>query len=303
MVIKEKPLPPVGDNQPPAAHIDISDRFWDEHLPIELDKGNRLQASEKIWGSVAHTIIAIGKQRGWEVGETHGALRAVVVQLGAELDGANGVRANATEGDRNQFRFLFNSASDMHKNFYRNNKDEDEIADGRRDAEDLLSRLKPLVGAPPKPFAPNQGPDQRRLALLLGMPEQEQEDEETRKEAREERESQLNLWFPPRKSDPNGFSPNYGYKKPGETDDDGEGSGVAVDDSPPSKPPSPTALRRRERDEGDTVVEPVRGKSPRRRRKEPQAPAAVAAQSSRPGRERRQVIKPRPAAQRQSSRR
>ena len=73
-MLRETPLPPPRENQPPAAHIDISTRFWQDHLPIELDNGNRLQASEKIWGSVAHTIIAIGKQRGWKVGKSHGTL-------------------------------------------------------------------------------------------------------------------------------------------------------------------------------------------------------------------------------------
>ena len=43
-MLRETPLPPPRENQPPAAHIDISTRFWQGPLPIELDNGNRLQA-------------------------------------------------------------------------------------------------------------------------------------------------------------------------------------------------------------------------------------------------------------------
>ena len=223
------PLPEPSENQSPAAHIQISDRFWEEHLPMELDKDNRLQASEKIWGSVAHTIIALGKQRGWKVGKSHGALEAVVVQLGAELDEANGLRTNDDASDREKFRLLLSSVNGVHDNFYRNDKDEDGIEDAEGDAKKLLSRLEPLVDAPPRPFTPRPGKDQRRLSYLLDMPLTKHD---SRAQENEDRMAQLNRWFPPGKPDANGFSPNYGYRKPGTPDDD---SGEA---HPVSRPPS-----------------------------------------------------------------
>lgn len=226
------PLPEPSDNPSPADHFRISRRFWDEHLPMELDKDNRLQASEKIWGSVAHAIIAIGKQRGWKAGKTHGDLRAVVVQLGAELDAAEGVPADAPNGNKEQFRRLLSVVNGMHENFYQNDEDEDGIADAERDAAALLARLEPLLDTPAQPFTPRQGRDQRRLARLLEMPlaKNDSRDRENR-----ERMAQLNRWFPPGKTDANGFSPNYGYRKPGTPDDDNDVSPpVAI---PPSGSP------------------------------------------------------------------
>ena len=203
---------------------------------MELDKGNRLQTSEKIWGSVAHAIIAIGKQRGWKAGKTHGDLSAVVMQLGAELDAAAGVPADAPNGNKEQFRRLLSVVNGMHENFYQNDEDDDGIADAERDAAILLARLEPLLDTPAQPFAPRQGRDQRRLARLLDMPPQTKYD--SRDLENRERMAQLNRWFPPGKTDANGFSPNYGYQKP-ETfeDDNGEAPPVA---RPPSGSPPPT---------------------------------------------------------------
>ena len=89
--VPETPLPAPGDAMSPEDHIQMNRRFV-EHTAIERAKENRLQTSEKIWGAVAHAIIAVGKQRGWVVGETHGRLQDVVIQLGAELDEADNKR-------------------------------------------------------------------------------------------------------------------------------------------------------------------------------------------------------------------
>ena len=228
------PLPVPGDNPSPDDHVQISRRFWDERLPMELDKDNRLQAAEKIWGSVAHTIIAIGKQRGWKVGKTHGDLAAVVVQLGAELDEAEGVPPNVPNGNREQFRLLLASVSGMHDNFYQNHRDEDGIDYAAGDAENLLARLEPLLDTPAQPFTPRQGPDQRRLARLLDMPPPAKND--SREQQNRERMAQLNRWFPPGKTDANGFSPSYGYRKP-ETSDDDDDAATPVARAPSGSPP------------------------------------------------------------------
>ena len=230
------PLPAPSDNPSPADHIQISRRFWNEHLPMELDKDNRLQASEKIWGSTAHVIIAVGKRRGWNVGKTHGDLEAVVVQLGAELDEADGLPPNGPNGHRERFRLLLSSISGMHDNFYQNHRDEDGIDYAAGDAEKLISRLEPLLDTPAQPFTPHQGPDQRRLARLLDMPPPAKND--SRAQRNRERMAQLDRWFPPGKTDNNGFSPNDGYQKPETSEDDnGEAPPVA---RPPSGSPPPT---------------------------------------------------------------
>ena len=62
--VPDTELLPVGmDNE--EAHFSMSTRCR-EHIDIESDKGNRLQASENIWKSVAHALKAVAEQRGWE---------------------------------------------------------------------------------------------------------------------------------------------------------------------------------------------------------------------------------------------
>lgn len=173
-----------------------------------------MQAAAKIWGAVAHAIIAIGKQRGWQVGKTPSALEDVVAQLGAELDAANGVSADAPSGDWERFRLLLSVVNGIHdkdNGFRRKDLDADDIEYAAGDAAELLSHLEPLLDSPPQPYTPRPGKDQRRLARLLAMPlaRDDSPDRENR-----ERRAQLNRWFPPGKTDANGFSPNYGYRKP-----------------------------------------------------------------------------------------
>ena len=74
------------------------------HAEIELAKGDRLQASEKAWGAVAHRIKVIANQRGWEY-ETHWQVYGIVERLADEL-GNPGLRD------------LFVYATNLHKNYY-----------------------------------------------------------------------------------------------------------------------------------------------------------------------------------------
>lgn len=58
----QTPLPPVGEDDE-KAHAQISVRF-PEHTVIAIENDNRLQASEKVWGTVAHALKAVAEQRG-----------------------------------------------------------------------------------------------------------------------------------------------------------------------------------------------------------------------------------------------
>ena len=309
MVIKDTPLPPVGDMSP-EQHTTVSRKFILEHFPREKRKDNRLQASEKVWGAVSHALIAVGKQRGWIVGERNIQLQDVAIQLGAELDEANSIRKPGRRGRRRQvnqpttkqdeFLARFKVARSMHSNFYQNHDDFDAIDPARRNAEKFIKELESLLNRKPTAYTPRVTEDQKRLARLLGFG------------TRDLTPDQLNEMFPQRKTDPNGFSPEFGYRTPDIPDDDGGGSGDGVpnSDDPPDGGQGGEAiingggglnLQRREV-ESSFNAEGQPGKSGpknrKSRRKEPQARAAVAAQSSKPSRERRRVIAPRPAARR-----
>ena len=76
-----------------------------EHAEEQLANGDRLQASEKAWGTVAHQIKAIADRRGWEY-EKHAQLFPIMKRL-----------ANETE-DPAKVKNLFDVARGMHDNFY-----------------------------------------------------------------------------------------------------------------------------------------------------------------------------------------
>ena len=307
MVIKDTPLPPVGEMSP-EQHTDVSRRFILEHFPREKRKENRLQASEKVWGAVSHALIAVGKQRGWIVGERNIQLQDVAIQLGAELDEANSIRKPGRRGRRRQvnqrttkqdeFLARFKVARSMHSNFYQNHDDFDAIDPARRNAEEFIKELESLLNRKPTAYTPRVTQDQKRLARLLGFG------------TRDLTTDQLNEMFRQGKTDPNGFSPNYGYRKPDIPDDDGEGSGGGVS-NPDPKPNGGQGgeaiingggglnLQRRENpDPPDKPAKPVAsGGRSYPKRTEPKAPAQCKVAAG-PGKERRRVIAPRPTARR-----
>ncbi len=275
----EKPDTPLPDPgaMTVADYAQISRRFL-EHFPIEARKENRLQASEKVWGAVSHAISAVAEQNDWPHGN-YGLKKKVAEQIGVELAEADPA-VPTTEADRDAYvnniiLQPYAEAYALHINFHENTMGLQGIKKSEAVAAGLIETLNQFrENGGSSEYIPQYEADQERVALL----------KRTSTKPRDYRRDY-----------PIGVPVKWNNGHTG-----GSGGGVPAGKSPSPKSPSPTALRRRERDEGDTVVEPVRGKSPRRRRKEPQA--AAAAQSSRPGRERRQVIKPRPAAQRQSRR-
>ena len=93
----------------------------------ELAAGDLPQASEKGWGATAQILKAIAAQRGWEHNR-HRHYHRIVSRL----------RAETGDGD---IRRLFNTASALHENFYENDMQTDDVADGLDDVEALLDKL------------------------------------------------------------------------------------------------------------------------------------------------------------------
>ena len=97
------------------------------HAYEELDKGDRLQASEKAWGAVAHRLKAIATAREWRY-VTHADAYTIVDRLQREI------------GDP-MLRTLFAVANGLHQNYY---MDAVPLREMRRDiseVEDLLEML------------------------------------------------------------------------------------------------------------------------------------------------------------------
>ena len=99
---------------PIETHQTHSQRLM-EHAQEQLAKGDRLQASEKAWGAVAHQLKAIADSRGWKY-DTHQQTYGIVRRLAAETEEPAG------------FRDLFSVAAGLHQNFYADTMPLEELA-------------------------------------------------------------------------------------------------------------------------------------------------------------------------------
>ena len=128
-----------------ATRVNNRDPKVEEHLRIsrqflrqsqeELNRGDRLQASEKAWGSAAHAVKAVAQHRGWQH-NGHRYLFEAIDEIRLET------------GDR-EFHILFKAANSLHMNFYENWQSGFSIQDGIQQVEKLLNKLESLVGGAP----------------------------------------------------------------------------------------------------------------------------------------------------------
>lgn len=103
--------------EPIESHAVHSRRML-EHAAEMIAQGDRLQASEKIWGAAAHRLKEIAKERGWP-NRSH-------------ADGWAIVRYMANQSGNPPIADIFGLADTTHQNFY-----EDQIP-----LEELSARLE-----------------------------------------------------------------------------------------------------------------------------------------------------------------
>ncbi len=147
-------LPPSGANDI-QDHAAMSRRFID-HAREELRKGDRLQASEKLWGAAAHALKAVAIQRGWQHTD-HRNIHRIAIQLGNEFA-------------RPDFETKIRVANSFHVNFYENLEEADSISRGIDEVESLVADLEEVRASEPRPFAIANESDRNRVAHLLGLP-------------------------------------------------------------------------------------------------------------------------------------
>ena len=114
---------------PIESHEVHSERLL-RHARIELEKGDRLQASEKAWGAVAHAIKAVAAHRGWRY-DTHSDATRVIVRLVPEL------------GER--VYLLYRTANNLHRNYYMDVMPLEELRRDLAYVEELVAMLTALV--------------------------------------------------------------------------------------------------------------------------------------------------------------
>ena len=147
-------LPEPG-NLGVEGYADMSRRFLD-HAQAYLAKGDRIQASEKVWGAAALALKAIGEQRGWLHGN-HGHIYDIGGQLGREF------------GQESRFLGYLSHAQAMHTNFYENLRDANAIRAAMTEVGKFVDELEVIRDSPPHPYTIQDEDDRGRLGRLLGL--------------------------------------------------------------------------------------------------------------------------------------
>ena len=93
-----------ADSEPLESHAVHCQRMLD-HAAQMIEDGDRIQASEKMWGAFAHRVEAIAAQRGWEC-KTHDDLRVIAEHIARRMDNAG-------------ILDLYHHANNAHQNFYK----------------------------------------------------------------------------------------------------------------------------------------------------------------------------------------
>lgn len=113
--------------EPIESHDVHSERLI-RHAEEKLAEGDRLQASEKAWGAVAHRLKVIAERRGWEY-NTHAQVYRIIKQL-------------SVEQDNRQITVLFSAAKGFHQNYYIDAMPLEELNDEMENVKELLRLLE-----------------------------------------------------------------------------------------------------------------------------------------------------------------
>ena len=106
------------------AFLEASDR--------EFAAGDRLQASEKLWGAATHALMAVEMRRARRLG-SHTAFRDAAERLSDKHDDAS-------------IEYGFAHAERFHRNFYHDDIGEYELDTLRRRVHDFVHRVLSLLG-------------------------------------------------------------------------------------------------------------------------------------------------------------
>ena len=103
-----------------------------EHAEQMIAKGDRVQASEKLWGAAAHKVKQIALERDWP-NQSHADGWSIVSHLGKQ-------------SGEERITLLFHIANDFHQNHYEDRLNIDEIARGLEHIRTLIALLDEAHG-------------------------------------------------------------------------------------------------------------------------------------------------------------
>ena len=142
-----------GDRVGAEKYAAMSRRYM-ERAERYLRGGDRIQASEKGWGSVAGALKSVAEERGWNH-KSHRLLNDIAFQL-------------SLEWGRPEVQFLFDTGERLHINFYEDFLGSEEIADRLVNIKTLLQTLETLRGLPPRAVAVRSREQRNRWRRLTG---------------------------------------------------------------------------------------------------------------------------------------
>ncbi len=129
---------------PPGRYEEIS-RHLLEQAREELEKGDILQASDKVWGATAHAVKAVCQRMGWNH-HAHNHIRSAASYI-------------ASEFGRDDLRLSFGYLESLHTNYYEHQWELADVRTGIDNAAFFIRELSTL----PFDNLPN---DQSRLSPL-----------------------------------------------------------------------------------------------------------------------------------------
>ena len=136
-------------------HAQMS-RLFLERAGVYLGQGDRIQASEKVWGAAAHALKAIGEQRGW-IHSNHSHIFDIGGQLGREF------------GQESRFLDYLSQAQAMHQNFYDNIRDGPAIQRALSAIAEFVDELDEIRNSLPRSYTIQDESDRIRLGHVLGL--------------------------------------------------------------------------------------------------------------------------------------
>lgn len=111
-------------------HLGLCGKYMGEARGL-LNRGDYVQASEKLWGAASQMLKAVAAKRGVEL-RSHGELHRFIAKLVEEL------------GDP-EIRRLWGMAGLLHQNFYEGWLPGEIVEGGAEDVEKLVERLRKLL--------------------------------------------------------------------------------------------------------------------------------------------------------------
>ena len=101
-----------------------------QQAETELAAGDARQAAEKGWGAAAQKVKAICEERGWRH-VSHRDLR-------------NAAKTLSREANDHEIRLLFDAVNTLHKNFYEDFYNVEEVSEGLTDVRRFIDKLDAL---------------------------------------------------------------------------------------------------------------------------------------------------------------